>query len=136
MTMRKRSGQKGVVLALVAVVLAVLAILAVAVMGVGSADQMSSIRQGREAQAQYLARSGAEAMGDYLRQNPAMLATLNGKTSSHTMLEEGDTGYFVVTVRNLTNTVELVSTATIASTSKTLTLVLSKPDLAPKSWKE
>lgn len=136
MRMKRMLGnQRGAALVFTMMTLMVLLILGVALLSVNAADNKESIHQDDNLQAYYLAKSGAMAMGKGIINQASLLSagdfqtylnSITDKTSDATYIGSSG-GYFKVKVVNdASKGLGVVSTGTMRSVSKTVTVWLTK----------
>jgi len=127
------NNQRGMVLPLVLAVLVVVSILGVTILNVSSTEFKQTIYEDQKAQAHYLARSGAEALGKYIVDNPSAAATIVNQTSADTYLNVGDKGYFnvIATTEEGGTKLAVTATGTVGNVSDTVAVVLQKSTNTP-----
>jgi type II secretory pathway component PulK len=82
-------GEKGSALITVLIVMGVLTVLGAALLHYSLTDNLQVINDEKRMQAHYLARSGAEAVADYIMKNPDGVDELLGKKTESVELGEG-----------------------------------------------
>lgn len=126
-TMRlKLNRRKGSALALVLIVMAVLMILGTSVLRIAVAENRFAQHNENKIQAYYAARSGAQAVAEYIIKDPNNNAEdlLNKTSALNTQLDKGD---FIVEVKELdSNTIEILSTGEYRGVQQTAKIRLKK----------
>ncbi len=84
-------------------------------------DSRQTVREERDMQAYYLARSGADAAAEWIVQNPDLVHEIIGKTSEPVKLGEG---HFVVNVAETGGSIRIDSTGNMGKYEQTVVLVL------------
>ena len=124
------SNKKGSALVFVVIFMLVMAVLGTAIMGVAVTENRFSIQHENKLQAYYIARSGAQAVAEYMikdKDNDA--ADIIGKTSAlNNQIGQDGNGNFAVTVTEdlVNNTVNIVSTAYYNGVQQEAKIVVSR----------
>ncbi|SES71473.1 hypothetical protein SAMN05660297_00358 [Natronincola peptidivorans] len=127
--------QKGMVLPLVLILFMVLFLLSVVALNISSADNRHSTYQAKRMQAYYLARSGAEALGNYIvnqsesltpSQLGSLINNISNITSEEIKLDDNDEGYFEILVEQNDDELNIISTGNVGDVQDTVILTLNK----------
>ncbi len=109
---------KGAALVAVVISIVVLMILGTASLQSGLADTTFSINNEKEIQAEFIAKSGAEITAKYIFDNPTTTLTSFNDTV-------GMGNYYAIVTKPSSSSLKIVSTGTVGSFSKKVSLVLS-----------
>lgn len=112
---------KGSSLIMVLIIMGVLTIFGAAFLHYSLTDNLQVINDEKRMQAHYLARSGAEAVADYIINNPQEAAELLGKKSEKHDLGQG---FFEVEVKSTTGGILIESTGNVDDFTRTVKLTL------------
>lgn len=125
----KKAKSKGAGLLLVVIIFSVLAILSAALLGMSVANAKNIAYQNKSKQAYYIARSGADAVGTYIINNPTEDTSLISQMSDDntTFFENGT---FNVSIKsNGANQISITGTGMVGGVTKTTTQVLRRMTL-------
>ena len=119
----RQSNNKGHVLPMVMIIMIAVVILGLALANLSLASARSGIINDKKMQSYYIAKSGAEAVAQYMIDNPAFISSLpnSASTSSWTPFRNGSSqiiGYFQVTVTPDNVAPASVTYYTVLSTGK------------------
>lgn len=115
---RSINNNKGAALVAVVISMVVLMILGTASLQSGLADTTFSINNEKEIQAEYIAKSGAEITAKYISDYPTTTLT----SFSDTL---GTGNYYAVVTKPSSSSIKIMSTGTVGSFSKNVSLILS-----------
>jgi len=122
--------ERGTALPMVLVVMIVLSLLGTALWQYSTADTMQVTADEKKMQAYYLARAGAEATAQYIRNNPDSASTLiNDQKTDPVYMSDGTddfgNGTYEVDVTGDPNNITIESTGTVTNVKQTVVIKLT-----------
>ena len=122
--------ERGIALPVVLMVMIVLSVLGTALWQYSTADTVQVTVDEKKMQAYYLARAGAEATAQYIRNNPSSAATLiNDPKTDPMYMSDGTNDYgngtYEVDVTGDPNNVKIESTGTVNDVKQTVVITLT-----------
>lgn len=116
--------EKGSAIVLVLIITGVLTVLGASLLHYSLTDNQQVINDEKRMQAYYLARSGAEAVADYIMKNPEEADNLLGKDAEDVKLDDETEGTFDVEVTGTSEVPIIVSTGHVDGFERTVRLTL------------
>ena len=130
-----QKNQKGIVLPLVLIISIVLGLLVITVISISYSENVNSSLQQDTTQAYYLARSGSDALGNYIVEQSKILSpigfdnlisNMQNHPSEKTKLDSTDAGYFEINVVRSGSRIYIKSTGTVNTAKRDVTLVINQ----------
>ena len=139
----KRNSEQGAALVMALMIMLIFIIISTSLLFRWSYDVNRSKIEEKRLQAFYIARSGADALGTYIENNPEMLSNADLKTLVDNLVDDGGSGnisnpvsmgdgsYILQVKRRSDNRslIEIISTATVDNVYQSVTLVLQEKEI-------